>query len=28
VGYVVFWVVMPEEPLALPPGSTYTPPAS
>ena len=30
VAYVVFWVVMPEEPLALPsgppPGSTYVPP--
>src|ERR1700761_5100314 len=27
VAYVVFWVVMPEEPLALPPGA-YVPPAS
>jgi phage shock protein C len=27
VAYVVFWVVMPEEPLALPSG-TYVPPAS
>jgi phage shock protein C len=25
VAYVVFWVVMPEEPLALPPGA-YVPP--
>jgi phage shock protein C len=27
VAYVVFWVVMPEEPLALPPGA-YAPPGS
>jgi phage shock protein C len=25
VAYVVFWIVMPEEPLALPPGA-YVPP--
>jgi phage shock protein C len=28
VAYVIFWIVMPEEPLMLPPGSTYIPPAS
>jgi phage shock protein C len=30
VGYFVFWIVMPEEPLLLPPasGSTYVPPSS
>jgi phage shock protein C len=28
IGYVVFWIVMPEEPLLLPPGTTYVPPAS
>lgn len=27
VGYIVFWIVMPEEPLALPPGA-YVPPGS
>jgi phage shock protein C len=27
VAYVVFWVVMPEEPLALPPSTTYVPPS-
>jgi phage shock protein C len=27
VGYIIFWIVMPEEPLLLPPGS-YVPPAS
>ncbi|WP_114209206.1 PspC domain-containing protein [Acidisarcina polymorpha] len=25
IAYVVFWVVTPEEPLALPPGQSYTP---
>jgi len=28
VGYVIFWIVMPEEPLMLPPSSTFVPPAS
>lgn len=28
IGYVVFWIVMPEEPLALPPGQTYVPPSN
>ncbi len=25
VAYIVFWIVMPEEPLALPPGAPYSP---
>jgi phage shock protein C len=25
IAYVIFWIVMPEEPLALPPGSPYPP---
>jgi len=28
VAYVIFWVVMPEEPLLLPSGTTYPPPSS
>jgi phage shock protein C len=28
IGYIVFWIVMPEEPLMLPPGQTYVPPSS
>ena len=28
IAYVVFWIVMPEEPLLLPSGSTYVPPSS
>jgi phage shock protein C len=28
IGYIVFWIVMPEEPLMLPPGSSYVPPAT
>jgi len=28
VGYVIFWIVMPEEPLLLPPSGTYVPPAN
>src|ERR1700747_425624 len=27
IGYIVFWIVMPEEPLFLPPSSSYVPPA-
>jgi phage shock protein C len=27
VAYVVFWIVMPEEPLALPANTTYVPPS-
>ncbi|MFT4112994.1 MAG: PspC domain-containing protein [Silvibacterium sp.] len=27
VGYVIFWIVMPEEPLLLPSGTTYVPPS-
>jgi phage shock protein C len=28
IGYIVFWIVMPEEPLMLPPSTTYVPPAN
>jgi phage shock protein C len=28
LGYVIFWIVMPEEPLLLPPSTPYVPPAS
>jgi phage shock protein C len=28
IAYVVFWIVMPEEPLLLPSGTTYVPPSS
>ena len=28
IGHIVFWIVMPEEPLALPAGTTYVPPSS
>ena len=27
IGYFVFWIVMPEEPLLLPSGTSYVPPA-
>ncbi|HZD48615.1 MAG TPA: PspC domain-containing protein [Silvibacterium sp.] len=27
VGYVIFWIIMPEEPLMLPPSTSYVPPA-